>query len=111
MFDRPTPNEAVRLYRRISNSAWRRYDREALCYCKSKRKKHPWLLNHFKGADYTWRKCTKSGEGDPFQAPDSKSEYALRFPLENADRVTEIYFEFNDPNQVGQIAELEFDFS
>ena len=109
MFDRPTPIEAIKLYRRVSNSAWRRYDK--LFVTVKVRKEHPWLLNHFKGADYTWRKCTKSGDGDPFQAPDSKSEYALRFPLENADRVTEIYFEFNDPNQVGQIAELEFDFS
>ena len=64
----------------------------------------------FKGTDYTWRKCTKSIYGDPFNAADSKSRLALRFPLENATKVTEIQFDFNE-NKAAQIAELEFDFS
>ena len=68
------------------------------------------LLNLSKGTDYTWRKCTTSSEGDPFKAPDSKSSLALKFPLENATKVTEIQFDFNQ-NNAGQIAELEFDFS
>ena len=62
----------------------------------------------FKGTDYLWRKCTTSKEGDPFKAPDSKSELALRFPLENATRVNEVQFDFNE--DYAQIAELEFDF-
>ena len=64
----------------------------------------------FKGPDYTWRKCTTSDEGDPFKAPDSKSQLALRFPLENAVSVTEVQFDFNQATRA-QIAELEFDFS
>ena len=64
-----------------------------------------------KGTDYTWRNCTASTSGDPFKAPDSKSEFALRFPLENAHKITEVQFDFNQNGAPAQIAELEFDFT
>ena len=63
-----------------------------------------------KGNNYTWRKCTTSNEGDPFRAPDSKSDFALRFSLETAAKITEIQFDFNQQNEPAQIGELEFEF-
>ena len=70
--------------------------------------KHSENYSASQGDSYQYRTCTFSKEGDPYRAPDSKSEYALRIPLEMAFSITEIRIDFNVHH--GQIAELDFEF-
>ena len=113
VFNEPKSIEAIRLYRRVDCCS-DRYNKLSVTVRVSfeasyKTNRISITLNLSKGTNYTWRKCTTSDEGDPFKAPDSKSKLALKFPLENATKVTEIQFDFNAA--IAQIAELEFDFS
>ena len=58
-----------------------------------------------KGEGYTWSRCTKSDDGDPYKMGDNK----LRFPFDRTKALTEIELAFNDPTTIGQFTELEFE--
>ena len=63
------------------------------------------VVNFLQGNDYTWSRCTKAGDGDPYKSDNHK----LRFPLDKTKALTEIELAFNDPTYVGQFTELEFE--
>ena len=58
-----------------------------------------------KGENYTWSDCTTAGNGAPFDI----GNHQLRFPFNGTELINEIELAFNDPAEVSQFRELEFE--